>query len=756
MKQGLLKYFLLLMVTALMGACSSSDDTTETTAPTLSETEVNVDCDATFYSLTVTSRTLWTATVESGSEWLKLVSGNGSGGANQKLSFEMTKNTSKDARQALIAVSCGAAKTSLKVTQAGTTVEIMEVSQIKDYDKYYCPGTWNDGFEKGPDNMLRSDAKWSWFRSKQSEHFFVFWEAGFGSDPNSSDLPDGMRVDIDDLLQKAEQFYKTNVTTLKMAETGQGKSMLDKYKMEIYLLYQTEWLATGSGYDNTIGALWVNPSTCQPVGSVIAHEIGHSFQYQVSADKLLTGEGHETDYGMDCGFRYGFGPNGRGGCAYWEQCAQWQSFQDYPEVTFYDSFYAWQQNFHRHFNHEWMRYASVYFQYYFTEKHGIEAYGRIWKESKFPEDPLQTYMRLYCGDDLQTFYDDYAEYAQKVLTYDFKAIHSYADDNAKAFKTQMFKVGDKFRPAYSACPGTTGFNAIQLNVPAAGTTVKASLAALPVGSELAADDPGEQKNGDNQVVGNVKKYNSQSNKTANYRFGFVAIKNGEAIEYGKLTKGAEGEAEMTVPAGTDKLYLLVVATPDTYNRHEWNDDESDDEQWPYEVSFSGTGVSGYIDVDENADPKDVSLSFDLACDASLDTYELGRIDFASTDALEKIAQAFAMQPATLAGSTLPIAANTEQKPAEGKIAFGLQQPDGTIAYSYTANVGFWCSAEGKVDNWGDTAPVYFEYDKDNFVLSYGHRYGISQAGQKYTVKPVLVYTKDGKQYKATITLNMQF
>ena len=756
MKQGLLKYFLLLMVTALLGACSSSDDTTETTAPTLSETEVNVDCDATFYSLTVTSRTLWTATVESGSEWLKLVSGNGSGGANQKLSFEMTKNTSKDARQALIAVSCGAAKTSLKVTQAGTTVEIMEVSQIKDYDKYYCPGTWNDGFEKGPDNMLRSDAKWSWFRSKQSEHFFVFWEAGFGSDPNSSDLPDGMRVDIDDLLQKAEQFYKTNVTTLKMAETGQGKSMLDKYKMEIYLLYQTEWLATGSGYDNTIGALWVNPSTCQPVGSVIAHEIGHSFQYQVSADKLLTGEGHETDYGMDCGFRYGFGPNGRGGCAYWEQCAQWQSFQDYPEVTFYDSFYAWQQNFHRHFNHEWMRYASVYFQYYFTEKHGIEAYGRIWKESKFPEDPLQTYMRLYCGDDLQTFYDDYAEYAQKVLTYDFKAIHSYADDNAKAFKTQMFKVGDKFRPAYSACPGTTGFNAIQLNVPAAGTTVKASLAALPVGSELAADDPGEQKNGDNQVVGNVKKYNSQSNKTANYRFGFVAIKNGEAIEYGKLTKGAEGEAEMTVPAGTDKLYLLVVATPDTYNRHEWNDDESDDEQWPYEVSFSGTGVSGYIDVDENADPKDVSLSFDLACDASLDTYELGRIDFASTDALEKIAQAFAMQPATLAGSTLPIAANTEQKPAEGKIAFGLQQPDGTISYSYTANVGFWCSAEGKVDNWGDTAPVYFEYDKDNFVLSYGHRYGISQAGQKYTVKPVLVYTKDGKQYKATITLNMQF
>ena len=751
MTKNYFKCLFLLLATTVFTACSSSEgDGTSVVAPTLSETEVNVDCETTFYSLTVSSRTIWTATVENGSEWLKLVSGKGTGGASEKLSFEMTKNTTKQPRQANIKVTSGGASTSLKVTQAGTTVEIMDVSQIKDYDKYYKPAEFSSI------DMLRSDAKWSWFRSKQSEHFFVFWEAGFGDDPNSSELPDGMRVDIDDLLKKAEQFYKTNVSTLKMAETGQGKSYLDKYKMEIYLLYQTEWLATGSGYDNTIGALWVNPSTCQPVGSVIAHEIGHSFQYQVSADKLLTGEGHETDYGMDCGFRYGFGANGAGGCAYWEQCAQWQSFQDYPEVTFFDSFYAWQQNFHRHFNHEWMRYASVYFQYYFTQKHGIEAYGRIWKESKFPEDPLQTYMRLYCNNDLQTFYDDYAEYAQKVLTYDFGSIQQYADDNAKAFKSQMFKEGGKFRPSYANCPGTTGFNAILLNVPAAGTTVKASLAALPVGSALAADDPGEVKDGDGKVIGTAHKYNSQSNKTANYRFGFVAIKGGKAIAYGKMTKGSEGEAEMKVPAGTDKLYLVVVATPDTYNRHPWNDDESDDEQWPYEVSFSGTNVSGYIDVDVNADPKDVSLSFDLKCDASLDTYELGRIDFASNGALEKIAQAFAMQPATLAGSTLPIAANTEQKPAEGKIAFGLQQPDGSITYNYTANVGFWCSAEGKVDNWGDTAPVFFEYDKDSFVLSYGHRFGVSKAGTKYVVKPVLVYTKGGKQYKATFILNLQF
>ena len=204
-------------------------------------------------------------------------------------------------------------------------VKLMDKSQIANYDKYHCPANWNKGFEKGPDYMLRSDAKWSWWRMKQSEHFFVFWEPGFGDNPNAEAVPEALRVDIDDLLQKAEQFYKTNVEKLGMATVGQGKSVLDNHKMQIYLLYQTDWLATGSGYDDKIGALWVNPSTCKPVGSTIGHEIGHSFQYQVSADKLFTGEVQTMDNGVvPAGFRYGFGENGAGGCAYWEQCAQWQ------------------------------------------------------------------------------------------------------------------------------------------------------------------------------------------------------------------------------------------------------------------------------------------------------------------------------------------------------------------------------------------------------------------------------------------------
>lgn len=66
---------------------------------------------------------------------------------------------------------------------------------------------------------------WCYPRSRESAHFIVFWDKKYGTtDPNSSSVPASYRVDIDDLLVKAESFYRMNVDTLKFAETGKGKS----------------------------------------------------------------------------------------------------------------------------------------------------------------------------------------------------------------------------------------------------------------------------------------------------------------------------------------------------------------------------------------------------------------------------------------------------------------------------------------------------------------------------------------------------
>ncbi len=736
-------YFFLLLATANFAACSSDGDSTTAVAPTLSETEVNVACDATFYSLTVSSRTVWTATVETGGDWLKLVSGKGTGGASEKLSFEMTKNTTKQPRMATVKVASGSASTSLKVTQAGTTVEVMDASQVKDFDKYYKPKEFNF-------DMLRSDAKWSWFRSKQSEHFFVFWEAGFGDDPNSSELPQGMRVDIDDLLKKAEQFYKTNINRLGMVVTGQGKSYLDQYKMEIYLLYQTEWLATGSGYDDTIGALWVNPSTCQPVGSVIGHEIGHSFQYQTYCDNVKNGAAND----FKSGYRYGY-EGSNGGCGFWEQCAQWQSYQDYPQQALNDDWNAvWYQQCHRHFEHEWQRYASYYLQYYWTELHGDKTLGRIWNESKYPEDASGAYMRIF-GVNYENYKKQLFAYAQRCVTFDFDGTRSYFTNQNTLYKTTLYNQDGYYQIGYEQCPQPTGFNVINLEVPAAGTKVTVSMEALKAGSKLPDADPGNQVDGDFKVVGNTTNYNKVGSDQA-IAYGFVALKEDGSRDYSEMSlTDAKGTAVYTVPAKTKMLYLVVQGAPKSYRQCPWDEKEETDMQCPYRFKIDGTDLYGNFSIDETKDPADVAFTFDVKCNAASEDYIQGSIQLQGSD-LRKLAQAFVMQPSVLSGATLPIAAGQTAEPAEGKVALGLIQSDGKITYQYTANVGFWCNAKGDLDNWGDTAPVYVEYDKDSFTLTYGHRFGVSKAGEKYVLKPVLVYTKGGKQYKATLTLNLQF
>ncbi|MBR2456687.1 MAG: DUF4859 domain-containing protein [Bacteroidaceae bacterium] len=734
-------------------ACSDSDDDGDGGGAgsliTIAEADLEWSFDAEYHyqSINVNSRTAWKATLKESASWLTLVKAEGVGGS-EKLGFEVSENASKEARSATIVVTCGKTKIEISVTQAGTTLEEMDPSEVKDLDRYYKPAE----FERI--DMFRNDAQWSWYRSKQSEHFVVFWEPGFGDDPSKAEPVDGvpMAVDIDDLLEKAEQFYTTNVEVLKMTEVGKGKSYLDDYKMEIYLLHQTEWLATGSGYDNVIGALWVNPSTCQPVGSTIAHEIGHSFQYQVYCDKLYQGG---TD-DLKSGFRYGFGPKGEGGCAYWEQCAQWQSFQDYPTQQFGYDLDVFKANYHRHFHHEWMRYASYWLQSYWVQLHGVEAYGEIWRESVFPDDAIKTYNNVFNNGDWTKTYAELYDYAARMATFDIDGVREYSDGAQGAFSTKLLKTDKGYQVAYASCPSTTGFNVIPLNLPEGENTVSVTFEGLAAGSALADGDAGQYMENE-AVKGTVTTYNPQRMGKEGWRYGFVAMQKDGTRVYGDMNEGAVGEstASFEVPENTERLFLVVLGAPSEYSQCEWNEKELDDDQWPYRVTFSGTDLLGNFAIDESADPTDIELEYDVNCDVDMNTWELGKIDLRGNGGLKQIAQAFVLDPAVLSSNTLSIVVGETANPKEGKVAFGLTQPDGSISYTYTANVGFWIAADGAASPYGD-APVFVEYNKDSFVLTYGHLFGATEKGTTYTVKPTFVYVKDGKEYKATITLNMKF
>lgn len=754
---------LLTLAPAGFTACDDDDDSpiVGDVSATPSDCLRTVAWDEVETSCAFTVNTLWTASTSE--TWIRVTVPEGDAGT-VRMPIVLTKNDSDAERVGSVTVRCGDKSIVFVIRQAANpdAAHTMDVSSIENYDKYYTPGTWNDGFEKGPEGMLRSDARWSWWRMRQSEHFFVFWEPGFGDDPNAETVPEKMRVDVDDLLQKAEKFYETNVETLGMVSVGQGKSVLDNYKMQIYLLYQEEWLATGSGYDDMIGALWVNPSTCKPVGSTIGHEIGHSFQYQVSADMLYSGEAVKQGDLLPAGFRYGFGENGAGGCAFWEQCAQWQSFQDYPAEAFTQdaNVQVFLSNHHRHFNHEWQRYASYWFPYYYTQKHGIEAYSRIWRESAYPEDPLETYTRLYCGGDLSRLYDDLYDYAARCANYDFDAVHAYVTESALNHSTKLYKTADGYQVSYSNCPGTTGFNLIALNVPAAGTALSATLTGLTPGSALAAGDPGTIFDGDGNAVAQTSSYNSQQNTAESFRFGFVAVKADGGSVYGDMTTGESGTASFTVPEGAERLYLCVLAAPTQYNRHAWDDDESNDEQWPYRVSFDGTDLLGTIEITPG-DPHSATVFKAVNLDASSESYELYTFKLLTDGTMAFFGQAFKTQPTDLASAIVDDATASAEGfvLGEGQVAMGLKNPDGSISYaysSYSANgYGFWIAADGSASFWGES-PVYFEFNEGALSLTVGHMPGVSVEGTTYTIRPTFVYVKDGVTYEGVVDIAMRF
>src|SRR3989339_5189 len=611
------------------------------------------------------------------------------------------------------------------------TITILDSSEV-DASKIYQPAEYKN------DNWYKSSSRFYYGRSKQSDHFIVMWEPGFGADPNADSVLSTYRVDIDDLLEKAEEFYDINVNQLKFAVTGQEKSNLDKYKIMILLYYTTDWMAYGSGFDDVIGGLWVSPSTCHPVGSTIAHEIGHSFQYQTYCD-LLAYSGIYNDFTR--GFRYGFG--GNGGNAFWEQCAQWQSFQSYPEQAFSSyNFGVHMDNYHRHFCHEWQRYASYMLHYYWADKRGIDAIGKIWRESVSPEDPMETYMRLY-NLTVEEFNDEMYDAAAHLATFDIDEIRELGKNYIGQYKYGLLSLGDNsYQVSYDKCPGTTGYNIIPLNIPTAGTEISVKFSGLTPGSLFASGDPGEYTDAD--ATKTTTNYNTASFSAVGWRFGFVALLENNTRVYSDMNTSnsisSSVDASFTIPAGCKKLWLVVLGAPTIYSRLPWDEKEINDAQWPYKVKFTNTDLYGNVTFDGTETQKDTTLTYEVSFPFSSTTYPGATV----TVDYVALAKAFVLQPSDISAKM------------GNEIVFYGVESNGTLNSKTTANgYGHWFSANGDIISWGADAMVYSEYDATNFTFSIGQYPGHCASGNHYTIKQALVYSyDDDASVQATIVFNI--
>lgn len=408
-------------------------------------------------------------------------------------------------------------------------------------------------------DFTKPSSRFCWERSMESEHFVVMWEAGFGTDPTQA--ADRYRFDPAAMLEQAENIYRVNTEQLGFLAPGSVKEA-QQYKIMMFVSYSTEWAAYGSGQDDKVGTLDVNPDAANSP-STVAHEIGHTFQYIIGCE--LGSSSH--------GWRYGFGDNGSGGCAWWEQCAQWQAYKVYPEQKFTDGWaYSVYSASHLHPLHEEPRYSCFFIQDWWCQLHGEDFIGRLWQEALYPEDPIETYMRMN-GQTLDEFTADMYGYATHAITWDIDGIREQGKTHQNAFKTTMHRCEDDqtvWEVDASNCPQNFGFNIIELNLPKAGSTVVANFK-----GEAGAEG-----------------YRAINVDKAGWRYGFVAQLADSTCVYGDMAADAEGRSSFTIPADATHLWFVVMGAPTAYWHHPWDDSDTNDEQWPYRVQFVGTDLLG--------------------------------------------------------------------------------------------------------------------------------------------------------------------
>mgnify|MGYP007069871414 FL=1 len=417
----------------------------------------------------------------------------------------------------------------------------------------------------------KATSGYNFAHSMESEHYAVFWDVRYGDNPARIKHPDRSEIaNASDVLAIGERCWE------KYVELGflvPGTSTTDKYKIQLYIPYQSEWRADASGTDGASGGKTgighFNPwAATARSGHTVAHEVGHTFQFLVHAD-----------LGWNRGFDYGYGDNAAGYNGWWESCADWQAYKIFPERQFTDGEYLEQYMTQTHlaFMHQDFRYANCYFQDYWCMKHGTDFIGRLWRESIRPEDPIEAYIRI-CGLTLDEFADEQFEGCMRMATFDIDGVRDAAKAANKygRFPTHYHLASgttDTWEVDAAYCPQNFGYNIINMNNVAAGTEIQAHF----------------------HGIAGAEGYHAIRTECAGWRYGFVAMtRSGERV-YGEAQRTADGTATLTVPENCQRIFFVVMGAPTEYWRHPWitwDGDTTTDEQWPYQVRFENINIAG--------------------------------------------------------------------------------------------------------------------------------------------------------------------
>lgn len=384
----------------------------------------------------------------------------------------------------------------------------------------------------------------------ESDNFVVFWDKSFGKDPTKYMDPK-KRFNPNEFLKEGERFYHCFTDKLKFIK--EGASYTDKYKMLLYIYNDSNATAYGWGADN-IGIMWFRPVRIQNFPyCTLAHELGHAFQYMTV---------------VDGGLGYIDPLKGSKGPTLTEMTSQWMLWQVYPDWCTIENYHmkSYLGKTHYALMHQTNMYHSPYMLEYWSSKHGPSIIGRIWRETMKNEDPVAAYKRI-TKINQQKLNAEIYDAATHFVTWDLPRIEVQCKQYANMHYTKLEQKEDNwFQIAKSNCPQNYGYNAIRLKTPAPGTKIELSFKGM-------AGTPG---------------FNSYKIDKAGWRYGFLAVKKDGKRVYGKMYDRAEATVTFTVPQNTEYLWLIVTGAPTEHWAYIWDDNDKNDEEWPYRFQLEGT------------------------------------------------------------------------------------------------------------------------------------------------------------------------
>ncbi len=366
------------------------------------------------------------------------------------------------------------------------------------------------------------DSEFSFKHSKSTDNFVLFWAKEYGDDPLANPTTN-RRFNVDEVLKESDRFYDYYVNTLKWVD--KDKSFATKYKFLFFVIGGTGGTAFGGSIDDKIGAFWTPATRINrgPYG-VVAHELGHSFQALGRAD----------------------GAASFSGGSFHEMTSQYMLWQVYPEWMTFENYHltAFMKATHLAFLHEDNQYHSAQVLEYWSEKHGVEFIGKMWREVKPGEDPVMTYKRLTSVTQ-EKFNDEIFDAARRFVTWDMPRIDSVAARYANQHTTSLTTTNGWYQISPDKCPQNYGYNAIKLKVPPAET--KVSL--------------------DFKGIAGSAGFSSVQAEKAGWRYGFLASREDGSRVYSDTFSRSPGTAEFTVPTDTKFLWLVVTGAPTDHWMH---------------------------------------------------------------------------------------------------------------------------------------------------------------------------------------------